>query len=249
MAPASEATEYKFHINAFSPATMPLERLAEYLSYIARIMGEKDSVHFSHIERGSTTPVLRVDREAIPKVQDRIHMVRAGEGSSDSLTALHELNKRLAEDNANGELLDASNAKVLTFPGRDAAVYVPFGPIAQYGEFEGIPIRIGGERQNVPIHLQNGDETHIILAPRRLAIGIAKHLFDSAIRVSGDGKWIRNRLGDWVMQSFMASDFQPLRNESLSESIVRLRSVPAEWKQHEDPLQELAELRSGDAIR
>lgn len=242
-----DTSEYRFHIDAFSPATIPLERLAEYLGYLARIFGEKESVHFVKLEGGSTTPVLRVDREAVPKVRERIHLVRGGEGPSDSRTAIHELNKRLAEDNATGVLLDPLSAKVMRFPGRDAAVHTEFGPFTESGSFEGIPIRVGGERQDVPVHLQDADQVHIIHAPRRLAIDIAKYLFTSPIRVQGKGKWMRNRMGDWIMQRFLVEDFEPLSREKLGESLAKLQSIPGEWKSREDPLQELADMRNGEA--
>ncbi|CAB4242229.1 hypothetical protein UFOVP83_40 [uncultured Caudovirales phage] len=37
-------TEYEFRIGAFSPKTMPMSRLAEYLAVLAELIGEKDYV-------------------------------------------------------------------------------------------------------------------------------------------------------------------------------------------------------------
>ena len=44
--------ELKFHIHAYTRDTIPMWRLAEYLSDLATILGEKHSVHFDRIERG-----------------------------------------------------------------------------------------------------------------------------------------------------------------------------------------------------
>ena len=248
MAPANEISEYKFHIDAFSPSTIPLERLSEYLGYLARILGEKASVHFNRLEGGSTTPVIRVDREALPKVRERIHLVRAEEGPADTRVAFQEMNKRLAEDNANGALYDPAGAKVLRFPGRDDAYHVEFGPISEPGTFEGIPINVGGKLENVPIHLQDGDEIHIVYAPRRVARGIAQHLFTTPVRVEGKGRWMRNRMGEWVMQHFVADQFEVLSAESFADTFARLQKLDAEWKKHPDALEELNRERNGVAI-
>ena len=246
MASSSEQTEYRFHIDAFSPETIPLERLAEYLGYIARIFGEKERVHFAHLEGGSTTPVLKVEREALPNVRERIHLVRAGDGPLDSMNAFNELNKRLAADNANGVILDPTNARVLKFPGRDAATHTVYGPFEESGTFEGIPIKVGGERADVPVHL-DGQPVQIVYAPRRLARDIAQYIFSTPIRVEGKGKWMRDRMGDWIMQRFLVERFDVLSEDSLQGSITRLRAIPAEWKRKDDPLRELAELRDGEA--
>lgn len=247
MAPThEESLEYRFHIDAYSPETIPLERLSEYLGYLARIMGEKSSVHLVRIEAGSTVPVIRVDFEAAPKIRDRIHAVGVSAGPADSQRAYREMNKRLAEDNANGVLLGPDKARLLRFPGRDAANQLQFGPIVEAGAFEGVPIRIGGERDPVPVHLQDGDNTHIILAPRRLAKIIAGYLFSSPIRVEGRGRWIRNRIGEWELQEFIAETAESLTQGGLKEDLESLRGIPAKWKSLEDPLAILAENRRGE---
>lgn len=238
--------EYRFEIDAFSPETIPLARLSQYLGDLARIMGEPANVHLARIEKGSTIPVIRVDWEAEPKVRDRLRAVKFNEGPAESRRAYKEINKRLVEDNASGVLIDPGRSRVLRFPGRDAANQVEFGPVLQNTVFEGIPIRIGGEADPVPVHLEDGDMRHIIHAPRRLAKGIAEHLFTAVIRVEGKSRWIRNRLGDWEMQSFYAQGFDVLRAGNIRSDIVALRAIDAEWKSLDDPLLELNGIRTGE---
>ncbi|MDQ2843747.1 MAG: hypothetical protein M3Y72_22445 [Acidobacteriota bacterium] len=238
--------EYRFEIDAFSPETIPLVRLSQYLGDLARIMGEHANVHLARIEKGSTVPVIRVDWEAEPKVRERLRAVKFNEGPAESRRAFKEINKRLVEDNANGVLIDPGHTKVLRFPGRDAANQVEFGPVLQTTVFEGIPIRIGGEADPVPVHLEDGDVRHIIYAPRRLAKGIAEHLFTAVIRVEGKSRWIRNRLGDWEMQSFYAQDFNVLREGNLRSNVAALREIDAEWKTLDDPLREMNFIRTGE---
>ena len=65
--------EYRFIIGAYSPDTLPMSRLAEYMADLARLLGEVERVHFACLERGSTTLVQVVEPEAVPEVQQRIH--------------------------------------------------------------------------------------------------------------------------------------------------------------------------------
>jgi len=129
--------EYRFEIDAYTPETIPLMRLSQYLSDLARMMGETASVHLDRIEKGSTVPVIRIDWEAEPKVRDRLRAVRFNDGPLEAQKAYKEINRKLVQDNANGVLIDPSKSKVVRFLGRDAANQPEFGPIRQNAAFQG----------------------------------------------------------------------------------------------------------------
>jgi hypothetical protein len=238
--------EYRFEIDAYSPDTIPLARLSQYLSDLARMMGETANVHLLRVDKGSTVPIIAVEWEAEPKVRERLRAVRFNEGPLEAQRAYREINKKLVEDNANGVLLDPSKGKVINFPGRDGANQPEFGPLRQKGVFQGIPIRVGGELGDVPIHLEDGDNIHIVSAPRRIAKQIGIHLFTSIVRVEGIGRWLRNRLGEWELCDFYVQNFEVLKEGNIRSEITRLRAIPAEWKNQDDPLSELVTLRSGE---
>ena len=238
--------EYRFKIDAFTPESIPLARLSQYLGDLARMMGESANVHLVRIESGSTVPVVRVDWEAGPKVQERLRLVKFSEGPMEARSAYKEINKRLVEDNANGMLIGPEEVKIIQFPGRDGANQIEFGPISQNDVFQGIPIKIGGERDVVPIHLEDGAAKHIVLAPRRIAKQIAPHLFTSVVRIEGKGRWLRNRMGEWEMLNFYAQSFDVLPDGDIRSNIGSLREIPADWKNLDDPLSELILLRIGE---
>ena len=79
--------EFRFRIDAFTPDTLPMERLAEYMTDLARMLGEPASVHFVRLDPGSTVLIQRIDEEAEPKVRHRVRTVRSGEGPADALAA------------------------------------------------------------------------------------------------------------------------------------------------------------------
>jgi hypothetical protein len=117
----ADGTEYQFRIDAYSPATIPMARLAQYMAELAVLFGERESVHFRGLTKGSTILNARIDREAVPKVRDRVIAVRAGDGSGDPMRAFHASNKLLRADNAVGVLRDAAprSGVVIRFPGRE----------------------------------------------------------------------------------------------------------------------------------
>lgn len=238
--------EYRFQIDAYTPETIPLTRLSQYLSDLARIMGESANVHLVRVEKGSTVPVIRVDWEAEPKVRDRLRAVKFNEGPLEARRAYREINKKLIENNAKGALLDPGRIKVIRFPGRDAANQAEFGPIRQSATFQGIPIRIGGELDPVPIHLEDGESKHIVMAPRRLAKQIGPHLFTSVVRIEGKGKFVRERTGDWTMLDFYAQSFEVLSEGDIRSDISRLRAIPAAWKESDDPIGKIMAHRRGE---
>jgi hypothetical protein len=238
--------EYRFEIDAFTPDTIPLSRLSQYLGDLARMMGESANVHLARVEKGSTVPVIRVDWEAEPKVQERLRAVRFDAGPLEARRAYREINRKLVEDNANGVLLDPGKGKIIEFPGRDGANQPEFGPIRQDSVFQGVPIRVGGEHDPVPVHLEDGEATHIVLAPRRIAKQIAQYLFTSVVRIEGKSRWLRNRMGEWERLDFYAQSFEVLNEGDIRSDVSRLRAIPADWKNGDDPLAELMVLRNGE---
>jgi hypothetical protein len=237
--------EYKFKIDAYTPESMPMERLAQYLADLAVLLGNRDRVHFNRVENGSTTPVIRVEWEAEPKVRERLHAVKMKEAKDDALQAARSIDRRLAEDNAIGVLHDPTGAKVLRFPGRELLKKLVFGPIAQAGTFQGVPIKVGGESDPVPVHLEDGKEKYIVYARRNVAKEIAAYLFTAVIRVQGTGRWIRHSDGEWEMLDFKVSEFSLIEDGDIRTNISDLQQIPAEWKKLDDPLAVLRAIKEG----
>ena len=198
----TEAREYRFTINAFTPDTLPMSRLATYMGDLARLLGSAERVHFAHLESGSTCLVQRVDPEAAPEVGRRLLSVAENKAPEDAASAFKALNRYLADDNATGSLHKGRGAEVIRFPGRDEAPPLSFGPFNQPGVLDGVLIRVGGQDETVPVHLQDGDTTHICNAPRDMAKQLAAHLYGHTLRVQGNGRWERDAEGHWQMKRF-----------------------------------------------
>lgn len=245
----ADSREYKFKIDAYTPETLPMERLAEYMADLAKMLGETANVHFVRLDPGSTILVQKIDEEAEPKVRHRIKTLRSGDGPPDALAAYTRLNRRLLDDNAVGALSDGKGANVIDFPGRNLAEPVTFGAFNQSGSQDGQLIRIGGVREQVPVILQASNGMHInCQAPRELAKTIAPYLLGPELRVHGEGRWHRDRTGTWQLDRFTIGSFEVLGDERLSTVVAKLRDIPgSEWPDVEDPWAELERERNGQS--
>ena len=240
---------YRFVIDeAFTPETLPMSRLAEYMANLATLLGEPTSVHFVSVEVGSTALVQDVEHEAHPKVRDRLHAVNRDDGPPDATRAYESLNCLLAADNASVELLeegpapDASSARVLLFPGVRQTGELEYGPVTQVSTLQGVVIMVGGKGDPVPVHLEDGDVVHNCVARPPLAKELAhSHYREGPIRATGNGRWFRDANGQWVMRSFQITEYTELADDTLTAVVAELRKVPA--KERTDALETLRALR------
>jgi hypothetical protein len=238
------ATEFEFYIDAFTPATMPMARLAEYMAQLATMLGEPTSVHFVKLKRGSTRLVHKVQAEAVPKVRERVRAVRQGDAPRDSLRAFDTVNKMLRDDNGIAELKEApdtaTEAVIIQFPGVQSSEEK--FTIQERGTVDGEIIRVGGPNKWVPVLIEtNGEAVSGCWADRFMAKRLAQRLFEP-VRLTGNGKWGRDADGKWTLLEFAIENFEPLSDEPLSEALSRIRAINS-FK--DTTLEELDELRRG----
>ena len=215
---------YELYIDAFTPATMPMARLAEYMASFAELLGHCDHVHFGQLKGGSLSVAAHVDEIAQPKVARRIDDVRyGGQVPNTAKKAMRALDDKLAEDNAVGRILKGK-AKLIEFPGRTRHAETKLGPIEQAGTLDGEVIQVGGRDATINIHIQAADQIHICVASRAIARRLAPHIFGPPIRVRGVGTWARLESGSGLLKKFDISDFETLDETPLSALFQGLRS-------------------------
>lgn len=237
-----ETDDYRLKIEAYTPDTMPMQRLAEYLAELASMLGERTSVHFVRLEPGSTSIVHRIEREAIPKIRERTNSVRRGVGPRDSVRAYRKINRMLREDNGSAVWREESTAtEIIVFPGKDDAAESVTG-ISQHGSLDGEVIRVGGSRPVVPIILKSDTEDFAgCWARRDVAKALAQKLFEP-VRLFGTGRWNRTDDGQWKLDIFRVESFVSLREASLSQALSQLRAIKSDW--NAASFDELTQLRS-----
>lgn len=240
--------EYRFKIDAYTPETMPMARLAEYMADLAQLFGETAAVHFVRVDSGCVVLVHKVDQEAVPKIEDRIARTRHGDGPPEAMSAYHRLNQKLRKDNGTGEIQRATGAQILEFPGKREIQPVSFGAFIQEGTIDGIVIRLGGRQDPVPVHIESGAMIYSVCqASKAIARRLRHHMFDDELRFFGSGKWFRDDVGAWIMQRFTIANFEPLDSRPLTDVVAELRAIRgSEWESIKDPWAELRAIRGDD---
>ncbi len=235
---------YDFRIDAWTPETIPMARLAAYLAKLAELFGHTDQVHFAKMRRGSAVQEIHVDYTKAVNVFDRLELVAANDAPADAARAQRDLNELLRDDNASGVLRIKGGAKILAFPGcktllaQSVVVHEP-------GELIGVVSRVGGRDASVPVLLLGEEgEAYQCNTSRETAKELAQHLFGDPVRVAGSGKWRRDGQRVWTLQEFKISSWEPLERTTLQDTVAALRAVEgSDWNRMENPQAALREIR------
>lgn len=243
-----EAKTFRFKIDGhYTPSTIPMARLAEYMTDVAIIMGEQAKVHFVNVGIGSTVLRAKVEPEAAEKVRIRVNDARLGRPAPDAGDAVRRVNFRLREDGSRAtfaEEIGERLGELLYFPGVEAEVPVPIPAFNQDGTLDGIVVRLGGRKDTVPVLIEGGPNVYRCVAQRFMAKRLAEHIFSSELRVKGSGRWTIDETGKWVLDRFSIYDFEVLDDEPLTSVVAALRAMPGgEWDKIANPWADVMALR------
>lgn len=242
-----EGTEYTFKIDAFTPDTIPMARLAEYMAALADLIGHKDSTHFVRLTEGSAKLVHRIEATDAPKVERRLREVIDGTPAKEACRAFSRLDELLADDNATGELQVTGGALVIEFPGRTRPKRLTFPPFRQDGSIEGQLVSVGGRDTSAHAILQDGAVTFTgCTLSRELARDLGKHLYGPKIRFTGNGRWERQVDGAWKLLDFRVDHFDVLDNSPLPEVLNDLRALPSKIANNPNAYYEMMNLGLDD---
>ncbi len=241
--PTRQGAEYRFTIDAFTPRTLPMARLAQYLARLADVLGERSHVHLVGIEEGSTALVHEIEPAAVPNVRSRVKAVGRGEGPRDAQEAYRSLDGYLREDRARAVLRERESGHgVLDFPGVDEAED-PYPLVREPGRIFGVVIRVGGTGDRIPILIESdGERLAGCHASRDVAKMLAHHLFEP-VRLVGKGSWLRDAEGRWNLERFNIDAFEPIESTKVSEALSELRAVAGDWT--EEDYRDLERIRQG----
>ncbi|WP_438987773.1 hypothetical protein [Marivivens donghaensis] len=214
--------KFILYINAFNPQTIPMARLAEYMDAFAKLLGNKEYVHFSHLETGSTQIACSVDHEAEPKVQKRI---LGGDSVNEVEKAKQTIDGLLLNDNADGWVYDPDlpNRKIIYLAGVKREKPLTYGPFNEISTIQGRLISIRGADETAHLILKDFDkQISKIETDQDMARDISQYLFEP-VRLTGEARWFRSETGDWELQRFRVLSFQGLRMATIGAAIKEMR--------------------------
>lgn len=229
-----EFEELEFLIPAYTPETMPLDRLIEYLQQIADVVGVAGDMHLIRIEASSTKPVFKMPVPTAIRARERAAAVRNGGGTSAQRSAFKRIRQMVKKDGGEPASLKDRTGVLLDFP----PTIEDIGPIMgvrQASTFDGSLLRVGGIGDHTPILMQDpgGEVFSGFSAPKDLAKAMAHSLFEP-IRVTGIGNWERSAAGRWKLTKMLIQTYEPLSDEPLSEVFGKLRAAQVVWPPNAD---------------
>ena len=232
---------FKFTVPGYTPETMPLDRLMEYLNHLSIVIGSPGDLHLVAIERSSTRPVLAMRHDVAVKARHHAREVSQGGGSARRREAFDTIRRLVAEDGGKPAVLkEPKGAVILKFPSVDIGQDQVIHAIRQPTSLEGALVRIGGVGENAQLLIQemNGNVIAGCTASRSVAQAMAPLIYRS-IRVSGIGTWHRNEDGKWAIVRLHVQSFEPLDESELDDVVAKLRAVNVEW-----PADSMAQLQA-----
>lgn len=237
-------TIYDFRIDAWTPDTLPMARLAEYLARLATVFGFQEHVHFLKVRKGSAVPEIHVQEATALKVHARLKLIGTADAPEDAAKSVQHINAMLREDNASAVLRVKGGAQVIQFPGCKTPL-AEEAIVHEAGELVGTVIKVGGKDETVPLMLQDTDGTTFsCTTTRAMARELAHHLFGDMVRVQGTGKWRRTPERIWKLDDFRVKSWEAIDQTPLLDEVNALRAVEGSlWNGFSDPQAELKKLR------
>lgn len=241
-----KANEYTLRIDIFTPATLPMARLAEYMAALADLVGFKETTHFDRLDSGSARLVSWIEPQDAPKVENRLLSIGAGQAAKDVEKAFKAIDDMLAADNATGELTNPVGQVVIPFPGRTRPKLLTFPAFNQDGSIDGQIVKIGGKDKTAHVTLQDGGITYANIELKRdLAKLLAPYLYGTKVRLFGTGLWERHPEGSWRLCRFTVDRYEALDDTPLAEVLADIRAAGKALTADPDIYSELMNLRLG----
>ena len=188
----------EFRIDSFSPETLPMARLAEYLAQLAALYGSTELVHFKKVKKGSAILQVSVEEPAYPKVLQRLQSVKLNEADTELQKTYKNIDRLLRNDNAVGSISGIKGGKILDFPGRKLPS-PEVVTVTQPTTIDGVVIKIGGKDETIPVSLrdQEGKIVNCQIRGEASAKELSRYYLSAPISAHVSGKWIRYPNGHW----------------------------------------------------
>lgn len=228
------------------PDGVPMERLGEYISEFAALIGAENKPVFRGVKNASTGLKAYTPPERTPHGRARIKLAKTDPASKPA-KHLHAIEEMLGADLiSEAEILDADNN----------VIYVLFGHkdenpgaerLYQEAWVDGVVTGLVGADATMHLHLRDHFERDLKLTVRdeALARDILTHFRIGSVRLCVRGTWLRTENG-WspeaskcTVQSFEALEDTPLREILAAAAKVRHNG----WREIVDPIGEWANIR------
>lgn len=224
--------ELSFVIPGYTPETMPLDRLIEYLQQFAAVIGTPDQLHLTKIEKSSVAPTFKVSRPVAERATEEAERVQRGEGTKVQRAAFNRLRRYVRRDApqpGRPALFRSQKKVVLTVPAAPEDTGSLQG-IRQATQIDGKLVRIGGDGEYASMQLSDlqGGLITGFTVKHDMVKDLAQLIYEP-IRVSGVGIWNRDEDGQWQLRKMEVQSYEALDDEPLDSMVDRLRGLKVTW--------------------
>jgi hypothetical protein len=242
--------ELSFVIPGYTPDTIPLDRLIEYLQQMAVVLGDPTNLHLVAIRESSVSPVLHAPKATALEARERASRVPRGDGTKRQIDAYNRIRRMIRRDVGGTEhagrsaLLKTADRVILEIPAAPDDSGVVDG-VRQATTIDGQLIRIGGAGEDAALQVQDLDGRILsgFTAKRHLAKELAQLLWEP-VRLAGVGVWCRDSEGVWNLARMQVQSYERLEDEDASLTVERLRALEVIWP--EDAWERLQDERSAE---
>jgi len=221
---------FEFTVPGYTPETMPLDRLIEYLNQLMVILGNPSDLHLVDIKRSSTKPVLVMPHHAAVKAKQRARETWEGGGSVRARQAYQRIRRMVSDDGGKPAILTTRQATILEFPSVDLGADQEISSVRQSSSISGELIRVGGDGEFDQVLLKDlsGEVVSGCFATKEVAKQLAKCLHEQ-VRLSGIASWHRDRQGVWQIARMKVQTFETLDASTISEALKEIQGAITDW--------------------
>lgn len=231
----SDFEDISFVIPGYTPETMPLDRLIDYLQQMAVVLGDPENLHLIEIRKSSTAPVLRTPIATALAARERAQRVQRGEGTKRQTEAYNRIRHMIRRDA--GATVSRERPALLRTP-TQVFLEIPAAPkdtgvvegLRQFTTIDGQLTRVGGAGEDAALQVQQIDGRVMsgFTAKRSLAKELATLLYEP-VRLMGVGQWYRNEEAQWTLDRMLVQSYERLEDEDVLVTLERLRKLDVKW--------------------
>lgn len=239
-------TTYSLRIKGFTPDTLPLSRLGEYVSALAELMGDDVSVHFHSVTKGSAQLKVKIEDNDVPLVVARVRQAPNADEGSPARRGYERIQSLLSSDKTSAEFRPQKGAVILKFPGAPKT-QIRLPVVKEYGELNGRIIKMGGRDETVPVAIRTPDDEVInCTATVEMALRLKPFLLVPIdVILCGMGRWKKADTGTWEPIEFKINDFSVMDFSGFTPGLENVRASGSGWDGVQDVAAELNRIRYG----
>ena len=237
---------FSLRIKGFTPQSLPLGRLGEYVCALAELIGDDVKTSFERVTKGSAQLKVIIDDSDDITAVTRIRLAPSAEEGSPVRRGYEKIQSLLAADKTSAEFKPSKGAAILKFPGAPKGE-IRLAVVKEFGELNGRIIKVGGRDETIPIALRTADGEVISCTSNiDMARRLKPYLLEPIdVILEGIGRWKRSDSGAWTAIEFKITDFSVMDFNGFDAALEAARSEGSGWDSVQDVNEELSRIRYG----